>query len=141
MQPMIFINLPTRDLQAADAFYGSLGFEKNPTFSSDDASCWVISDTIYVMVLQEQFYASFLRDGDTPNLRSASIGTLHALAVESTEALRGMLERAVSGGGSVYRAESEPFPGMIDSAIKDPDGHVWELTWMDQAAMAPAEEG
>lgn len=138
MQQMVFINIPTRDLAAADAFYGGLGFTKNPMYSSDDASCWMISDTIYVMVLNEEFYASFLRDGDEPNLRSNKIGALNALTVDSVRDLETMLQQAVESGGSVYRAASEPFPGMVDSAVKDPDGHVWEITWMDPNARPPA---
>lgn len=131
MQRMIFVNIPTRDLATADRFYGALGFDKNPMFSDEQASCWMISDAIFVMVLDEEFYATFLRDNDTPNLRSDRIGTLHALSLESVAELESMFEKAIEGGGSLYRPAHEPFPGMVEGAVKDPDGHVWEFTWMD----------
>ena len=131
MERMIFINVPTRDLAAADRFYEAIGFTKNPMFSDEQASCWAASDTIFVMVLAEDFFATFLRDGDTPNLRSSQIGTLHALSVGSVPELEALFEHAVEGGGSIYRPAHEPFPGMVEGAVKDPDGHVWEITWMD----------
>lgn len=140
MQRMIFINVPTRDLEAADRFYQALGFDKNPMFSDHQASCWVISETIFVMVLAEDFFETFLRDDDTPNLRSQNIGSLQAIALESAHEVERMSERAVEGGGSLYRPLHEPFPGMVECAVKDPDGHVWELTWMDPHMEGPPAE-
>ncbi|NLA66382.1 MAG: lactoylglutathione lyase [Leucobacter sp.] len=131
MPNMFFVNVPTRDLARSDAFYSALGFNKNETFSDEQASCWVVSEHIYIMVLVEDFFASFLRDGDEPNLRSKTIGSLNALSVESDSELEQMLERAVVGGGSVYRPAFSPFEGMTEAAMKDPDGHVWELSFMD----------
>ena len=139
MSRMMFINLPTRDLTAADTFYGALGFEKNPMFSNEQASCWKASDTIFVMVLAEEFYTSFLRDGDEPGRRSSAISSLHALMLDSKAEVRQLLDGAVEGGGSIYRDLTEPFPGMVDSAVKDPDGHVWEFGWMDPAMAAPGD--
>lgn len=67
MSRMIFVNLPTADLAKADAFYEGLGFTKNEMFSDSNATSWMISDTITVMVLHRDFFASFLIDGDTPH--------------------------------------------------------------------------
>ena len=137
MQPMMFINVPTRDLSAADSFYGALGFEKNPVFSNEEASCWKISETLFVMVLHEEFYSSFLRDGDTPNLRLQQIRSLHALRLGAADEVEEMAQRAVKGGGSIYRPVEQPMEGMVDAAVKDPDGHVWELGWMDPGLAQP----
>ena len=51
MSKMIFVNLPVSDLAKAEAFYGALGFSRNPAFSDDAGSCMVWSDAIYVMIL------------------------------------------------------------------------------------------
>lgn len=74
MARMIFVNLPTKDLAISDTFYAGLGFEKNTDFSNEVASAWMITETIWVMVLTEEFYSSFLRNGDTPHLRRRPAG-------------------------------------------------------------------
>jgi uncharacterized protein len=59
MAKMIFVNLPVSDLARSTAFYQAIGAEKNPQFSDDTASCMVISDTIYVMLLTHDKYRQF----------------------------------------------------------------------------------
>ncbi len=137
MERMIFVNLPTRDLTAADRFYETMGFTKNEAFSDEQASCWIVSPAIYVMVLSDGFFAGFLREGNTTNLGSGRVGALHALSVESVTELEQFFARAVEGGGKVYRAHSEPFPGMVEGAVTDPDGHIWEFSWMDPGIIPP----
>lgn len=135
MSRMIFVNLPTADLAAADRFYESLGFTKNATFSDANASSWMVTENITVMVLQRDFFASFLVDGDTPTLASADREVLNALSAESRTEVDDFLAKAVAGGGSVYRSATEPFEGMYQAAVKDPDGHVWEVAWMSPEAI------
>jgi len=55
MTQMIYVNLPVKDLPTAREFYTRLGYSINAQFSSDDAACVVISDTITVMLLTEPF--------------------------------------------------------------------------------------
>lgn len=135
MPQMIFVNLPTADLARADEFYGALGFTKNDTFSDENASSWVISDAIIVMVLQRDFFASFLAQGDAPVLGSSDREVLNALSCDTREDVDDFLAKAVAGGGRVYREAVEPFPGMYQGAVQDPDGHVWEVAWMSAEAM------
>lgn len=131
----IFINLPTADLPKADTFYRSLGFTKNETFSDANASSWMINDSITVMVLKQDFFASFLVGDDEPALRDTAKEVLNALSSESREGVDTFVAQAVAGGGRVYREASEPFDGMYQAAVADPDGHVWEIAWMSEAAI------
>ncbi|MCO1338909.1 lactoylglutathione lyase [Kocuria polaris] len=137
MSRMIFVNLPTNDLAAADAFYGALGFTKNEQFSDENASSWVISESITVMVLARNFFATFLVGTDAPHLPGAGGDreVLNALSCESTDEVDELMSRAEANGGSIYRKTTTPFPGMYQGAFADPDGHVWELAWMDPEAM------
>ncbi|WP_404287414.1 VOC family protein [Glutamicibacter arilaitensis] len=135
MSRMIFVNLPTADLAKADTFYASLGFEKNPVFSDENASSWMISDNITVMVLVQDFFASFLVDGDVPSMGTPHRETLNAISAETREGVDEFAANAQAGGGSIYRPAVEPFPGMYQVAVKDPDGHVWEIAWMSPEAM------
>lgn len=138
MSRMIFVNLPTADLSASDRFYEALGFTKNAMFSNENASAWMVSDAIFVMILREEFFASFLTGQDTPVTGSSHKETLTALSAETRDDVGGFLAAAVAGGGAIYREQDEPMPGMVQGAVADPDGHVWEIAWMDpQGISAP----
>lgn len=134
MERMIFVNLPVTDLSKATDFYLGLGFTKNPQFSSDECSCVVISDTIYVMLLQQDFFAGFLNEGDRPHVTSELKEVLNCLSCDSREEVDTFVENASASGGTVYTAAASNMPGMYGASIADPDGHVWELMWMDPEA-------
>jgi predicted lactoylglutathione lyase len=129
---MIFVNLPTRDLEAANTFYGAMGFERNNTFSNENATAWMITPDIWVMSLMEPFFGSFLRGGDKPTFGEGGKQMLNALSCDSAEHVDELTKVAASHGGSVYREPESEFPGMYGSAVSDPDGHIWELMWMEQ---------
>ncbi|HXF03606.1 MAG TPA: VOC family protein [Arthrobacter sp.] len=129
MDRMVFINLPVSDLKKSTDFYKGLGYTQNPDFSSPDASYMTISDTIAVMLLTEEFFGKFLRNG-APHLGADAKEVLVALSAESNEEVDRFLANAQSGGGTVYRPAEEEMPGMYGAAIADPDGHVWEIMYM-----------
>lgn len=143
MARQLFLNVPTADLAAADTFYGGLGFTKNDDFSDVNASSWIVDDGITVMVLRSDFFATFLNDGDTPHLPGAGgpHETLTCLSCESPEEVDTLLAVAADHGGSVYRPAEAAMPGMYGGAFADPDGHVWELMWMDMDAVMGQDPG
>ena len=59
MSKLIFVNLPVTDLARSTAFYEAVGFNKNPKFSNEQASCMVWSDTIHFMLLRHDFWKTF----------------------------------------------------------------------------------
>ncbi|WP_186764153.1 VOC family protein [Arthrobacter yangruifuii] len=139
MERMIFPNLPVADLQAAERFYLGLGFAKDPQFSNDRGTAVVISDSIVVMLLQQDFYQGFLPEGDTPHLASAGKEVLNCISCDSREEVDRILAACTTGGGAVYLPAEERMPGMYSGSATDPDGHVWEFLWMDQANTEPPE--
>ncbi|MBF6670605.1 MULTISPECIES: VOC family protein [Glutamicibacter] len=139
MGRMIFVNLPTADLATADKFYEALGFTKNPAFSDENATSWIIDENIFVMSLQQEFFSSFLVNGDKPGLGSGQREALNALSSETRDGVDEFVVNAQAGGGSIYRPADEPFPGMYQAAVQDPDGHVWEISWMSPEALQSME--
>ena len=137
MDRMVFINLPVSDLKKSTDFYSGLGYTLNPDFSSPDASSLVISDTIMVMLLTQEHFGRFLRDG-MPHLGSNAKEVLVALSAESNEEVDQFVANAQAGGGSIYRAAEFEMPGMYGAAIADPDGHVWEIMHMSPEALEAA---
>ncbi|PQZ94646.1 lactoylglutathione lyase [Arthrobacter sp. MYb227] len=138
MERMIFINLPTRDLAASDAFYSGLGFSKNADFSNEMASSWMITENSWIMILSEDFYSTFLRNGDIPAYGDGGREVLNAISGESRDEVDEFAARALAHGGTIYRAATEEMPGMYSVAFLDPDGHEWEVGWMDMSNFAAA---
>jgi uncharacterized protein len=135
MASMIFVNVPVRDLAASMAYYKALGFDHNPQFSDDTAACIVISDTIYVMVLTHEKFASF-SSNPIPDPKKET-QALYALSRDSRADVDAIAEAGLKAGGSEYR-DAQDYGFMYSRAIADIDGHVWEYVWMDMSQM-PAE--
>src|SRR5579863_2050347 len=136
MPRMIFVNLPVRDLSAATAFYVALGGKVNPQFSNDTSTSLMLSEAIGVMLLTHDRYGDFSRRpiGDARRDSQA----LFAISVDDRDAVNATIERAAAAGG---RADPNPVQDhgfMFGRSVEDPDGNVWEVFWMDLAAMPQA---
>ena len=132
MKTKIFVNLPVTDLRKSIAFYESLGYKMNPQFTDDTASCIVISEEIYVMLLTHPKFSEFtsLPIGDAKKQTAVII----ALDAENKAAVNDMIDRAVRNGGSEPRA-AQDYGFMYSRAFADPDGHMWEMFWMEPSAI------
>ncbi len=127
-QRMMFVNLPVADLERAKAFFGSLGFDFNPRFTDEKAACMIVSELGYVMLLQESFFRTFTdrEPCDTTRHNEALV----ALSCQSREEVDALVGRALAAGGS--RAKDPVDHGfMYGWSFYDPDGHHWEVLWMD----------
>ncbi|WP_038364603.1 VOC family protein [Bosea sp. UNC402CLCol] len=132
MAQMIFVNLPVKDLPRSIAFFEALGFSFNPQFTDDTAACMVISDTIFAMLLTHAKFESFSPKpiADT----NESIEVLTCLSRESRTDVDAIVKAAVAAGGSTYNAPQD-HGFMYGHGFRDLDGHVWEVMWMDPAAV------
>ena len=137
MSTKIFVNLSVKDLEKTKAFFGSLGYSFNPQFTDDKATCMVIGEDIYAMLLTEPFFKSFLRDTDIADTSKAT-EVLTALSCESKEAVDQMLEKGLAAGGTEAR-EKQDMGFMYGRALRDLDGHIWEYFWMSQEAVEKGE--
>jgi predicted lactoylglutathione lyase len=137
MSQMIFINLPVTDLPRSVAFYEGIGAAKEPKFSNDSAAMMVLSDTISIMLLTHDFYASF-----TPKRIADAHATsqvLLCLSRDSRAAVDDIVARAEAAGGKADVGPKQEMDGMMyGRSFEDPDGHHWEAMWMDPSF---AEQG
>ena len=134
MTQMIFVNLPVRDLQKSRAFLEALGAVNEPKFTDETAACMTFSDAIHVMILTHDKFRQF-----TPRpIADASLGSevLLCLSATSRERVDLTVEQAVAAGGTADPAPKQDYGVMYGRTIADPDGHIWELIWMDAAAAA-----
>lgn len=133
MSRMIFVNLPVADLARARAFYEALGFVNNPQFTDDTAACMVWSDTIFVMILTHAKWGTFTT---RPIPDTGSSEVMLCLSCESRTEVDDLSAKAGAMGGTADINPAQDHGFMASRAFADPDGHVWEVMWMDPAAMA-----
>ncbi|MCC2977939.1 lactoylglutathione lyase [Sphingomonas sp. PL-96] len=131
MPRAIFVNLPVADVAKATAFYEAIGFEKNPTFSNEQASAMVWSDSIYVMLLEHGFYRTFTGK-QILNAHTHS-GALLALSFDSRAEVDAITQAAIAAGATEMH-EPEDLGFMYSRAFDDPDGHGWGPFTMDMAS-------
>lgn len=132
MTRMIFVNLPVADLKASMAFYTALGFENNPQFTDETAACMVWSEAIHVMLLTHDKWRTFT---DRPIPPSSSSEVMLALSFDSRDAVDAVNKAAADNGGTADINPVQDLGFMYNRNLADPDGHVWEMMWMDMAAM------
>jgi Predicted lactoylglutathione lyase len=138
MSQMIFINLPVTDLPRSVAFYEAVGGVKNLQFSDDTAACMVLSETIFLMLLTHEKWATF---GDIPILDAhAGAQMFLCMSREDRLAVDSFVERAAAAGGQADPTPSQDHGFMYGRSFRDPDGHIWENVWMDPAAIAGAPQ-
>lgn len=132
MSKQIFINLPVSDLKQSKAFYEAIEALNNPAFSDDTAACMVLSDTIYVMLLTHDKWRQFTDKRITDAHVDAQV--LLCLSVDCREEVTHLVDKASSSGGKPDPTPVQDFGFMYGRSFEDPDGHIWEVMWMDSSA-------
>ena len=131
MNRQIYVNLPVADLQRSKAFFTKLGFEFNPKFTDENAACMIIGPDAYVMLLLESYFKTFTKRDvcDTSKQTEA----LLALSCPSRHAVDAMVQTAVANGGA-HAMDKMDHGFMYGWSFYDPDGHHFEVVWMNPEA-------
>ena len=130
MPRQIFVNLPVKDLNKSVEFFTKLNFTFNPQFTNDDATCMIVDENIFVMLLVEKFFQTFTLKEicDT----SKSIEVLVSLSFESRAEVDAMVAKAIAAGGKTYK-EPMDMGAMYQHGFQDLNGHLWEIFFMDES--------
>jgi len=132
MATKIFVNLPVKNLDRSVEFFTKLGFSFNAQFTDETATCMVVSEDIFVMLLTEAKFKEF-----TPNPicdATKSTEVLVCLSSESREEVDKMISNAVAAGGTTYN-EPQDYGFMYSHGFQDLDGHIWETMFMEPSAV------
>jgi predicted lactoylglutathione lyase/uncharacterized protein YndB with AHSA1/START domain len=134
----LFVNLPVRDLKRSVAFFTRLGFSFNPQFTDEHATCMLVGEDAYVMLLTEERFKGFTSKQicDT----SKHTEGLFALSAESRAEVDSLVKIAVEHGGSPA-SPPQDHGFMYGWSFQDPDGHTWEVVWMDPVALTQPMTG
>ncbi|MBO9651031.1 MAG: lactoylglutathione lyase [Variovorax sp.] len=135
MSKQIFVNLPVTNLQRSKAFYEAIGAVNNPAFSDETAACMVISDGIYAMLLTHDKWRQFTSKRITDAHAEAQV--LLCLSADGREEVSSLVGRARDAGGKADPTPVQDFGFMYGRSFEDPDGHIWEVMWMDPKAVPP----
>lgn len=126
----LFINLPVADLDRSKKFYTDIGWTLNPAFTDETAGALSVGDNIYVMILNHENYRRFTNKQIAD--AAATSAVINALSVDTPEGVDSFVDRAVEAGGVEGIAQDYGF--MRSRSFADPDGHQWEVFWMDPVA-------
>ena len=131
MARKIFVNLAVKDLDKSVQFFTKLGFSFDPRFTDEQATCMIVSDEAFVMLLVESRFKDFTKKELTdPRTHTEAI---LAVSAESRAQVDELADKALEAGGSPANDPTE-MGFMYGRSFQDLDGHLWELMWMDPSA-------
>jgi predicted lactoylglutathione lyase len=128
----LFVNIPVSDLQRSITFFEALGFTFNRQFTDATATCMLVGEDAYFMLLTRERFTEFSKRpvGDS----RAETNALFAISVDSRAQVDEVVKRALAAGGSPA-ADAQDHGFMYGWSFYDPDGHHWEVFWMDPSAI------
>jgi uncharacterized protein len=133
----IFLNLPAKDLNKTIEFFTKLGFKFNPQFTDENATCMIVGEDIFVMLLVEKFFKTFTKKEICDTSKNTEV--IVALSVEGREKVDQMINKAIEAGGRESR-EPQDHGWMYGRSFEDINGHIWEIIYMDESALKNDEK-
>lgn len=134
MATQMFLNLPVKDLPKSIEFFTKLGYRFNPQFTDETATCMLIGENIFAMLLTEKRFQEFTPKPVADATKTTEV--LIALSCENREQVREMVAKALAAGATSY-AEEKDHGFMLQHGYQDLDGHIWELFYMDPSFVQP----
>lgn len=132
MSRKLFVNLPVRELDRSVQFFTALGFSFNAHFTDETATCMIVSESSFVMLLTEEKFKQFTPRQLCDTTQATEV--LVCLSAESRAEVDQLVAQAVAAGGSIYK-EPIDFGFMYGHSFQDLDGHQWELVFMEPEAI------
>lgn len=133
MATKIFVNLPVKSLDKSVQFFTKLGYTFNSQFTDETATCMIVAEDIFVMLLTEAKFQTFTPKAICDATKSTEV--LVCLSCESRAHVDELVRKAVAAGGTTYN-EPQDHGFMYAHGFQDLDGHIWELIYMDAAALS-----
>jgi uncharacterized protein len=130
----LFVNLRVADLEKSKAFFSALDFTFNPQFTDENAACMIVSENAYFMLLTDAFFRRFTTRelADTANVTEA----LYAFSCDSREEVDRLTQKAHAAGATTAMPPQD-HGFMYSTSFYTPDGHHFEVLWMDPATIQP----
>src|SRR6185436_18711345 len=98
MATKIFVNLPVKSLDQSVQFFTHLGYKFNPQFTDETATCMIVAEDIFVMLLTEPKFQTFTPKAICDAKKSTEV--LVCLSCESRGHVDALVRKAVAAGGT-----------------------------------------
>jgi uncharacterized protein len=128
MATKLFVNLRVKDLTKSVDFFTELGFTFNPEFTDETATCMIVAEDIFVMLLTEEKFKTFTPKPICDATKSTEV--LVCLSCDSRQKVDELVRKAVGAGGTTYN-KPQDHGFMYGHGFQDLDGHIWELMFME----------
>ena len=120
-QSVSLVTLGVADYQLAKSFYEALGW--SVTLEIEETAFFQANGVVLVLWAREKLAADMGIPDDGANW--SGIALAHNVA--SREEVDQIVVQARANGGTITREPSETFYGGYAGALRDLDGHVWEI--------------
>jgi uncharacterized protein len=131
----IWINLPVRDLARSVAFFTKIGFVRNPGpgNSAHSASFVIGEKKVVLMLFIQDVFTGFTTHAVADTNKGTEV--LFSLGADGRSQVDEIADRAKSAGGTVFAEPGESNGFMYGCGFCDPDGHRWNVLFMDPTKM------
>jgi uncharacterized protein len=135
MTKELWINLPVKDVKKSKEFFTKLGFSFNMKHGDTQHSAGMLvgSKNIPVMLFEESVFKGFTRHELTDTKKSSEV--LFSFDAESRQEVDELAAKVQSAGGDLFAKPGENQGWMYGCAFADPDGHRWNVLYMDMGKM------
>jgi predicted lactoylglutathione lyase len=128
-----WITLAVDDLQRSRVFYEALGFGPAEVMDDDLVLFQLEMGTLALIGIDRLSKDVGIQAG-----RPGAV--LLSRNLQSEEAVHGMIERLIQGGGTETREVGTTPWGTVSGWILDPDGHPWEICFNPRIQYSSQEE-
>jgi predicted lactoylglutathione lyase len=135
MPTKIFVTLPVRDLAQSVAFFTKLGYSFNPDMTDAKSACLIIGENVNIMLAVPEHFRQLTKKEIADANRTTE--AIIALTTQHREQVVDIVSKALAAGGTEYR-EPEMREWMYGRSFADPDGHQWEVVWIDETKQVEA---
>jgi predicted lactoylglutathione lyase len=130
MSHEIWINLPVKDVVKSTEFYNEIGFQAVNV--GNERSKLAIGQTT-ILLFPDAVFEKFTDSTVADTSHSAEV--IFSIGAESREEVDAFIQKAESAGGHIFGKPSETDGWMYGAGFADPDGHRWNLLYMDESKM------
>lgn len=134
MTKQVWLNLPVKNIGRSATFYKALGFTPAPHGNSDVSMGFMVGEhNFVVMLFLEEVLKKFVRTEISDATMNAEMCI--SIDAESREEVDALAKTAENAGGTIYAPPMEDQGWMYGCGFADPDGHRWNVLYMDKDKM------
>lgn len=136
MTKQLWLNLPVKNIEASKEFFSGLGFSFNTEHGNSSVSASLVIGKNVIMLFEETSFKNFTKSEIADTAQANEI--LISIDAESREEVDELADKAVAAGGKLFGKPGEKDGWMYGCGFIDPDGHRWNVLYMDMSKM-PAQ--